>query len=177
MNMMRTMICAALAVCALTATTALAQTAPMKIGIVNSETVIKELPEAKDASAKLESMGSKIQDTLRMMQQEFETKLESFRKAEAMMSADGKKREEETLRNLQMRFQQYQQEKSNEIQQLREQFLAPIREKVSAAISAVAKAEKCSVVLDKAGAGVLFSDDKLDLTFMVLDRLKRGDGK
>ena len=171
------MIYAALAVFALTVATASAQTTALKVGIVNSETVIKELPEAKDASAKLEAMGTKIQDTLRMMQQEFETKLESFRKAEAMMSGDAKKREEETLRNLQMRFQQYQQEKSTEVQTMREQFLGPIREKVSAAIAAVAKTETVSIVLDKVGAGVLYSDDKLDLTFMVLDKLKRGDSK
>lgn len=171
------MLSAAMVALTLTAVTASAQTTALKIGIVNSETVIKELPDAKDASAQLESMGAKIQDTLRMMQQDFESKLESYRKAEAMMAADAKKREEETLRNLQMRFQQYQQEKSQEIQQLREQYLAPIREKVSAAIAAVAKSEKVTIVLDKVGAGVLFSDDKLDLTFMVLDRLKRGDSK
>lgn len=169
--------CAAMAVLSITTLTASAQSAGVKMGFVNTETVIKELPDAKDASAQLEAMGMKIQDTLRMMQADFESKIEAFRKQEAMMSGDARKKEEESLKALQLRYAQYQQEKTAEVQRLREQFLAPIRDKVSAAIAAVAKEEKVSVVLDKVGGVVLFSDDKMDLTFKVLDRLKRGDGK
>lgn len=172
-------LCAAMAVLSITSLTASAQaqSAGVKMGIVNTETVIKELPDAKEASAQLEAMGMKIQDTLRMMQADFESKVEAFRKQEAMMSGDARKKEEESLKALQLRYAQYQQEKTAEVQRLREQFLAPIRDKVTAAIAAVAKEEKVTVVLDKVGGMVLFADDKLDLTFKVLDRLKRGEGK
>jgi outer membrane protein len=149
-----------------------------RIGFVNAEVVLKELPEAQQANRNLEDWGSKVQDTLRMMQRDFEARIENYRKQEAMMSADAKRKEEEGLAMLRQRFAQYQEEKlgnQGELARLRESFLAPIREKVAAAVNAVAKEEKIQVVLDKVAGLVLYADDKLDITYKVLDRIKRGE--
>ncbi len=145
-----------------------------KAGFVNSETIIKELPEAQKASADIEEMGLKIRDTLQMMQKEFETRIADYQKQEALMSAEAKKKEEESLNALRMRFLQYQETKTAEVQQMREAFLRPIREKVQKAISDVAKEEKLNMVLDRAVGVVLYSEDAADITFKVLDRMKRG---
>ncbi|MGA0046293.1 MAG: OmpH family outer membrane protein, partial [Candidatus Kapaibacteriota bacterium] len=69
---------------------------------------------------------------------------------------------------------QYQETKTAEVQQMRESFLRPIREKVQKAIADVAKEEKLTMVLDKAVGVVLYSEDSADITFKVLDRMKRG---
>ncbi len=149
-----------------------------RIGFVNAEVVLKELPEAQQANRNLEDWGGRVQDTLRMMQKDFESRIENYRKQEAMMSAEAKRKEEEGLAMLRQRFAQYQEEKlgnQGELARLRESFLAPIREKVAAAVNAVAKEEKIQIVLDKVAGLVLYSDDKLDITYKVLDRIKRGE--
>jgi len=148
-----------------------------RFGVVNTETIIKEMPEAIDASKKIEEVGLKIQDTLRMMQKEFETRIEQYTKQEAMMSPDAKKKEQDALTALRGRFAAYQEEKlgqTGEVARMREGLLKPIREKVQDAINAVAKEEKIALVLDKVAGLVLYSEDKADLTFKVLDKLKRG---
>ncbi|MFZ9870956.1 MAG: OmpH family outer membrane protein [Candidatus Kapaibacteriota bacterium] len=151
-----------------------AEAQSFKAGFVNSETIIKELPDAQKASADIEEMGLKIRDTLQMMQKEFETRIADYQKQEALMSAEAKKKEEESLNALRMRFLQYQETKTAEVQQMRESFLRPIREKVQKAIADVAKEEKLTMVLDKAVGVVLYSEDSADITFKVLDRMKRG---
>ena len=151
-----------------------AEAQSFKAGFVNSETIIKELPDAQKASADIEEMGLKIRDTLQMMQKEFETRIADYQKQEALMSAQAKKKEEEPLNALRMRFLQYQETKTAEVQQMRESFLRPIREKVQKAIADVAKEEKLTMVLDKAVGVVLYSEDSADITFKVLDRMKRG---
>jgi len=164
------------ALCAVTAVNAQS----MKIGLVNTETVIKEMPEAIEATKKIEEMGLKVRDTLQMMQKDFETRIEQYQKQQAMMSAEARQKEEQSLQGLRQRFLQYQEEKfgaTGELARLREGFLTPIRAKVSDAINAVAKEEKLNLVLDKVAGIVLFSEDKADITFKVLDRLKRGDSK
>jgi Skp family chaperone for outer membrane proteins len=113
-----------------------------------------------------------------MMQKDFETRIESYRKQEAMMTADAKRKEEESLGALRQRFLQYQEEKlgqTGEIARMREELLTPIRAKVSEAIGAVAKEEKLNLVLDKMGGSILYSEDKADITYKVLDRMKRGN--
>jgi len=145
-----------------------------RVGFVNTETIIKELPEAQKASADIEEKGMKIRDTLQMMQKEFETRLQEYTKQEALMSADAKQKEQEALNGLRARFLQYQEAKTAEMQQLRENFLKPIREKVAKAIEDVAAEEKLNLVLDKTAGLVLFSEDSADITFKVLDRMARG---
>jgi Skp family chaperone for outer membrane proteins len=157
---------------------AMASAQTTKIGVVNAEVILKELPEALTASKTIEESGLKIRDTLQMMQKEFESRIESYRKQEAMMTADGKRKEEEALNALRTRFLQYQEEKlgnTGEIARMREGLLQPIRVKVNEAIAAVAKEEKITLVLDKVAGLVLYNDDKMDITYKVLDRMKRGN--
>lgn len=157
---------------------AMASAQTTKIGVVNAEVILKELPEALAASKTIEESGLKIRDTLQMMQKEFESRIESYRKQEAMMTAEGKRKEEEALNALRTRFLQYQEEKlgnTGEIARMREGLLQPIRAKVNEAIAAVAKEEKITLVLDKVAGLVLYNDDKMDITYKVLDRMKRGN--
>jgi Skp family chaperone for outer membrane proteins len=93
------------------------------------------------------------------------------------MSAEAKRKEEESLNALRQRMIQYQEVKTQEMQLMREEFLRPIREKVKQAIAVIAKEEKLNMVLDKAAGIVLYSDDTSDITFKVLDRMQRGAKK
>jgi outer membrane protein len=166
---------ALLVVTLLVGTVVSAQT--FKVGVVNAEVILKELPEALAASKTIEETGLKVRDTLQMMQKEFESRIENYRKQEAMMTADGKRKEEESLNALRTRFLQYQEEKlgnTGEIARMRESLLQPIRVKVNDAIAAVAKEEKINLVLDKVAGLVLYHEDKADITYKVLDKMKRG---
>lgn len=156
----------------LAGTVAMAQN--FKAAYVNSETIIKELPEAIEASKHIDQMGQKIRDTLQLMQKEFEERILNYRKQESMMTSDARQKEEESINGLRTRFMQYQEQKTAEVQQQREAFLKPIRDKVQAAIEEIAKEEKLSLVLDKVAGFILYSEDKADITYKVLDKMKRG---
>jgi outer membrane protein len=157
----------------LATTFASAQT--FKAAFVNSETIIKELPEAQMASKSIDDMAQKIRDTLQMMQKEFEERINNYRKQESMMTAEARAKEEEAINGLRTRFLQYQEMKTSEVQQMREGFLKPIRDKVSAAIQVISKEEKISMVLDVSAGNVLYYEDKSDITYKVLDKMKRGE--
>lgn len=145
-----------------------------KIAVVNTEIIIKELPEAQQASKSIDEAAQKIRDTLAMMQKEFEARIASYRKQEAMMTSDARAKEEDAINGLRTRYLQYQEVKTAEVQSMRESFLKPIRENVQAAIDAIAREEKLNLVLDKAAGIVLYSEDKADITYKVLDKMKRG---
>jgi outer membrane protein len=77
------------------------------------------------------------------------------------------------------RAQQYQQSKFNqpngEYFVRQEQLMKPVKAKIYAAIDEISKEENMQFVLDKAGdAIVLKADPQFDITFKVLDLLKRG---
>lgn len=147
----------------------------LKVGIVDSETIAKQLPEAQDADKKLADIRKKALDTLEQKQNALKARIENYQKQKSMMNADAQKKEEESLTKAQQEFMQYREFKEQEFGQVRDQLYEPIRETVRKAIAEVAKEEKYQLVLDKSNnPTLLYFEDKAEITFRVLDKLKRG---
>jgi len=149
----------------------------IKIGVVDIETIVKTMPEAAAADKKLQDLSQKYRDSLLSLEKKFNSKMENYNKQKAMMTPKQQKKEEQALQQIQMQYQKFQQDKlgaQGELAQTREKLLAPIRKKVKVAIEKVAKREKMSFVLDKSTPILLYSEDKYDITFSVLDLIKRG---
>lgn len=148
----------------------------VKLGYVDTETILKQLPDALEADRKLKDIAIKYQDTLKKFEDDLKTRYEAYKKQEAMMTADAKKKEEDALKGIQQVFLQYQEEKfgqTGEIARLRETFMTPIREKILATIKEVAKEEKINFVFDKTNPSLLYAEDKFEITYKVIDKIKR----
>ena len=150
------------------------QTKPLKLGVDDVEKIVQEMPEALQADIVLKELQKSYQDTLSSMQNALMQKAEGYQKQRAMMPADQQKKEEETLRMAEQELYRYKDAKFAEISEKRELYLAPIRKKVSEAIETVAKDEAISFVFDKGNGSLLFSEEKSDITFKVIDKMKRG---
>ena len=158
----------------ITTNVAYTQTTKLPIGIVDVEAVVKEMPDAVAADRELSELSNKYRDSITTRRTAFETKVQNYQKQKPMMAAAAQQTEEEKLVKEQQELQDYASEKEKEVQQLREKHLESIRPKVKTAIEYVAKDEKLSLVLAKEAALVIWSDDKLDITFRVIDKMKRG---
>jgi outer membrane protein len=65
---------------------------------------------------------------------------------------------------------------NGEIYQMQEQIFNPVKKKIYTAIEQVAKTENMQFVFDKSGDIILlYADSAFDITFQVLDKLKRGN--
>lgn len=158
---------------------ATSQDKTLKVGFVNVETILTEMPAAKKADQELQSLGKSYQDTLVQMQTDFQTKLETYQKQQSMMAPEKKQEEEASLQAMQQQILMYREEKfgqQGQLAVLREQYLQPIRDDVKAAVETVAKEEGLNMVFDATGASVWYFEDRFDITFKVLDRIKRGSG-
>ncbi|HPO64074.1 MAG TPA: OmpH family outer membrane protein [Candidatus Kapabacteria bacterium] len=150
------------------------QKSNITIGIVDVEMIVKEIPEAVQADQFLRDYQKNSNDTLTKMQEDLYKKYEQYQKQKSMMTAEQQQKEEEAMKTMESNMMAYREQVYNNIQTKREEFLEPIRKKVKEAIESVAKEEKISLVLNKLNEAVLFSEDQLDITFKVLDRIKRG---
>jgi len=96
-----------------------------------------------------------------------------------MLNEAAKLAEEQKLLEQQQKILEFRNKKlgqGGELQELQEKIMTPVRQKILKAIESVATEEGMSFIFDK-GAEVpvlLFGDNKYDVTFKVLDRLKRG---
>jgi len=150
----------------------------VKVGIVDSEVILAQLPDYKTAQDKLNEIIKGWQAVLDSLTTDYQMRLESYRKQESMMTEDNKLKAQQDLIKMEQDILGYRQKRfgqQGDIVTKQEELLAPIKKKIINMIEKVAKEEKITLVLDKAGdVVVLFSDPSFDITFKVLDRLKRG---
>lgn len=149
--------------------------AQSKIGFVDSDKLITEMPEFKGVEAQLTSLQQSFVDTLTAIQKQFETELQQYESQKGVMTLDQRSQTEARLNNIREQYAAFQQQRlgpGGSYSVAQNELLQPVREKVIAAIQAVAKTEKLDAVMDK--GTFIYVDTKLDITYKVLDYIRRG---
>lgn len=158
----------------LTASIAKAQ----KIGFVDIEVIKTTLGDFKKIETKLMGVKKSYEDTLKIMQTEFQQGVEAYQKQAALMNAEAKSKEEERLGGIRERVLKYNEEKfgnSGELARSQAEMVRPIMEKVKSAIEQVSKSDKLSAVFETSMTA--FYDKKSDITFKILDIIKKVKSK
>ncbi len=153
--------------------------AQQRIGYVNSTKIFQELPSAQEAQKRIDAIGKPFQDSLEAMQKALQGRYEEYQKKETLYNEATKKSEQQKLIDLERRAQEFRTEKfgqDGELAKATEKIINPIRDRIKSAIAVVAKEEKYNFVFDKTEQIqiLLYGDPKDDITFKVIDKLKRG---
>jgi outer membrane protein len=151
-----------------------------KIGYVDSQRILQELPEYKDALKKLEDEYGKWQQEFAVMQKDFEEKRQQYESQKLLLSDEKKNQKEKELQDLLVKIQQYQQDKlgpTGEYYQKNSELSKPIIEKIQAAINKVAINENYDFIFDASTAVLLYGKPKYDITDLILQELNKGKGK
>jgi len=156
--------------------------APLKIGYVNSNLILNQLPEAQAAQRRLDALVKAWSDTVDQLSAEYQTKLDSYQKQSAMMTDQAKQQAQQDITTLQQQILSYRQQKMSqggELDLTQQKLMKPIRDRVYDVIARVAKDQRMQYVVDKREdlAVVLYADPDFDITYKVLDILNRQDSK
>ena len=157
------------------------QSAPLKIGYVDSEVILAQYPIAIKAKSDLEGMVAKWRKDLDSMQTDLQKSYADYQKQsqEKDVKQDDLQKSQKNVLEKEQRAQQFQQSKfaqpNGEYFVRQEQLMKPVKEQIFKAIDEVSDGENMQFVFDKAGEVVLLkADAQFDITFKVLDLLKRG---
>jgi outer membrane protein len=150
-----------------------------KIGYVDSQVILTQLPEAIKAQGDLDALYSKWKGQLDSLTQAFQQDYTDYQKQMNTMPEDKKKAREAAIVKKQQAAQEFNTQKfqqpSGEFFKKQEEIFNPIKEKIYKAIAEVAKAEGYQYIFDKStDAIILFADPAFDMTYRVMDKLKRG---
>jgi len=162
----------------LSAVTVFAQS-PQKVGYVDSQIILTQLPEAIKAQSDLDALTQKWSNQLDSMKMALQQQYADVQKQIATMTEEQKQVKQKELIDKEQQIYQFQNQKfgqqNGEIYQKQETIFAPVKEKIYAAIEKVAKEEGMQFIFDKSGdILLLYADEAFDITFKVLDSLKRG---
>lgn len=115
-----------------------------KLGFFNSNQVIPQIPEYKQAQSQVETYNKKLQENLESQKAIVEQKAQQLEQMESnsgTASADAKKRLRDEIQTLQANLQKASQDAQTKAQQKHGELINPILEKVQTTIEQVAKEE------------------------------------
>jgi outer membrane protein len=142
-----------------------------KMGHINLDTLISQMPESKKAKADVQDYYKKLEGELIAMQTEFQGKQQAYEKDVASMPPIMKQSKEKELQDLYQRIQDYQTNAQQEITKKSDALAKPIYEKANKAIAEVAKANGYRYVLDTSNGALLYKEDSDDVLPLVKKKL------
>ncbi len=152
---------------------------PQKTGYVDSQIILTQLPEAIKAQSDLDALTSVWSNQVDSMKMALQQQYADVQKQLATMTDDQKQIKQKELIEKEQQIYAFQNQKfgqpNGEIYQKQETIFEPVKKKIYTAIELVAKEEGMQFVFDKSGdILLLYADAAFDITFKVLDSLKRG---
>ncbi len=160
-----------------------------KVAYVDSEVILKQLPESQKIQKDMEATQKIYLDTISSKEASLKTMAESFKikyedaqkkveSGQVKGDADLKALNDE-IQGLQREIQTegealdlYKQKIQQDLLAKQQDLFKPVRDKVTKAIEDVAKDMKINFVFDKANGSLIYGDKDSDITFKVLDKLK-----
>jgi len=119
-----------------------------KTGHINRDDIIMALPEYDTAMKAYNAYGQELTNALELMQVEYNNKLDQYVKDSKTLTDLVKANKEQELADMQNRISNFQQQAQTQLQDKQASLLNPIIEKVTAAITAVAKEGGFTYVYD-----------------------------
>jgi outer membrane protein len=155
---------------------AVAVSAQLKVGFVNSEVILVKYEGAKEAADKLNKEVAKWEQEASKRQNELKALKDKIDKQSLLLSAERKKELEDSMQQKYTQYQQFLQDKfgqKGEAYSKNEELSKPIVEKVNRIIEKIAKEESFDFIFDARNGGLVYAMPKYDLTERVLMLLNK----
>jgi outer membrane protein len=150
--------------------------AQTKIGHINSEYIMQQLPEATDAQRSLDQLVAQWESELQKMQADWKRKFDEYDKKKLILTDQNRAEIERELRQADQAIVEFRTKKfgqSGELFQKQNEVMKPIQNKMFKVLEEVAKEDGYDYVFDKSGEILLlYSNEKHDLTRKVLQRMQ-----
>lgn len=141
-----------------------------KFGVVNTETIVSDLPEFKEMQASYEAAAKKYQDEFDNLREKFQKELNEYQAMPEDTPNSIKERRAQELQELDQKMQQFSANAQNELQQTQQRLIQPIMERVRTAINTVGQEGNFTMIFENT-LPVYTGTDAVDVTPQVRAKL------
>lgn len=144
-----------------------------KFGFINSQELISQLPEVKEANSKIETLKKQLQKKGEEMIASLQAKYADVQKrqADGLLSPKEAQTEGAKLQQEEQSLGQFEQTSQEKIFKKSEELLAPIQAKINNAIKEVAADQGYTYIFDSSQGLVLYADPGTDVSAAVKAKL------
>lgn len=142
----------------------------LKIGLVDTNSIIAAMPETTEAQNKLDELQKNYGTQFQNLEKEFQSQLEQYQNMSPDTPDATKKLLESQLRETQQKADAFQQNAMEDLQKKQNEYMAPILQKVRTAIESVGKEGSFSMIQEVQNA-LYFAAPVEDVTPLVKKKL------
>ena len=142
-----------------------------KFGHINSAELLASLPEVKEADKKLQDFAASMESQLKLMTNEYQTKVQSYQSQAATMAEPIKDAKVKEISDLEQRIQEFQQTAQESVAKKKEELYSPILKKTEDVIVEMAKEKGYAYVFDTSAGSVIYGQASDDMMEMVKKKL------
>ncbi len=149
---------------------AISQADAQKIGYLNTNELLVQMPEVKKADSVLNQYAEEMQKIYAAYVMEYQQKLADYQNNAASWSEVKRESVEKDLGNLQIRISDFEKESNDKLEAKKEELYGPILDNVKAKIKLVGDENKFTTILD--GSAMLYVGiDAVDILPLVKKKL------
>jgi outer membrane protein len=149
--------------------------AQQKIGYVDTEIILRQLPDYATVQQNLDRIASEWQTELTRMQRDVDAEFQEYQSRELLYTADERQSKQAEIIQQEEELEQFRTRHfgpEGELFKRQEQMMRPIQERILEAVDEVATSGGYDYVLDKSSSTIfLFYRDQYDLSVDVLEEM------
>jgi len=146
--------------------------AVLKIGYVNSASILEQAPGAQEASQQFERDLQGYQAEIQRMSDELQGMIEQFDRQQITLSPTAKAQREGEIRRKQQEFQTRVDAIEGQASERQRQLVQPVMDRVTRVIDQLRADGNYTLIFDVAAGSIIAADPALDLTEEVIRRLR-----
>ena len=150
---------------------AFSSNAQSKIGTIDAEYILSQLPETAEVNKNLASYNEELQGELKSTIQEYEGLVKDYQETVADLDDETKKEKEEKIIQLENDIKGFRQKASVMMQMKQSELNGPLYDKIDAAMKEVIAEEGFTQIFHAGASGLAFSRAEDDITLKVMDKL------
>ncbi len=140
-------------------------------GYVNTQELLTQLPEVKEANANIENLKKQLQKKGQNMIADLQAKYQDLERRQNDLSPKQMEEEAVKIRTEEQKIAEFEQSSQQKILAKSEELLQPIQQKVQTAIDAVAAEDNYTYIFDASLGVLLYADPAADITNKVKAKL------
>ena len=143
-----------------------------KLGHVNSQEIIKLMPELASVEKTIDELGAQWESELLKMREELNVKYKDYQEKQKDMADGIKQVRQSEIQEMEQRIATFQQTAYTDLQKKQQELVNPVIEKVRKAITDVATENKFTYIFDMSSQVILYTaPNSNDITALVKKKL------
>ena len=145
--------------------------AQSKIGTIDAEFILGQMPEIPTVEESLKTYNLKLQDDLQLTIKNYEDLVTAYKANNTTFTEEVKVQKESEIISLENDIKNYRQKASVLIQVRRNELTQPLYAKIDNAMRTVVAEQKYTQIFNTSVNGLAYSDEKYDITEAVMKKL------